>query len=180
MRKVVAAVANPSMSRAFSTMNAFEKFDLPLTLDIDIAKLEHKYFEAQLKFHPDQINSLLKEQKSEAANHAADYNEAYRILKDPLKRAYHLLKSMGWIDISGSETEQDLDLLNFIVEMNERIAEANTNEEKEVSLLRLKEEIKQSWIALNDAILKKDQSYAVNIFSKLRYLKRMQQNLEQV
>lgn len=164
------------MSSTLFVPNAFEKFKLPTTLNINLEDLEQRYFKAQQEHHPDRHRSSASHPESNVA--AAAFNEAYQILKDPLKRAAHLLKCLGWIDpVENSETQQDSTLLFLMMELNEKIEKATTVEEKQSLASFLKEEIRKSWIELENYIEKNDKISSLSLFNRLTYLNRLQQNL---
>ncbi len=176
MKKVVAGVGNLFMSSTFFVSNAFEKFKLPVTLNVNLENLEQSYFKAQQEHHPDRHRSFINIEESSLK--AAAFNEAYQILKDPLKRATHLLKCLGWIDsVENSETQKDSTLLVLMMELNERIEKATSDEEKQKLASFLKEEIQKNWTALENSVEKKDKENSLSLLNRLTYLKRLQQNL---
>ena len=82
-------VANPFMSDPFALLR------LEPTFFLDSKVLEKAYFEAQRKAHPDQFAQASPEVKAQAASHSTAINQAYLLLKDPLKRATILLEQAG-------------------------------------------------------------------------------------
>ncbi len=164
------------MSSTLFVPNAFEKFKLPTTLNINLEDLEQRYFKAQQEHHPDRHRSSASHQENNVA--AAAFNEAYQILKDPLKRAAHLLKCLGWIDpVENPETQQDSALLFLMMELNEKIEKATTVEEKQTLTSFLKEEIQKNWTDLENSIEKNDKANSLSLLNRLTYLSRLQQNL---
>ena len=61
--------------------------------DLDPSLLEKNYIEIQANFHPDRFFSI--QDKEAAVRHMAKVNEAYLVLKSPMKRAEYLLKKEG-------------------------------------------------------------------------------------
>lgn len=73
----------------------FERLGLPRRFSIDPAALESAYLDRSRAVHPDfhQTGSGAEQEASEAV--AAAVNEAYTRLKDPYRRAEHLLALLG-------------------------------------------------------------------------------------
>lgn len=92
----------------FSLLNLSEtKFD------IDPSLLEKNYIEIQAHFHPDRFFSI--QDKEAAVRHMAKVNEAYLVLKSPMKRAEYLLKKDG-IKISEADRSRIVEeVLDFEV-----------------------------------------------------------------
>lgn len=79
--------------------NHFTTFSLSVIFSVDLDTLEKKYFEFQKKFHPD---------KSDEIEQSIRINEAYEILKNPLKRAAHILQ-LNDIDVENDEIAPKVD-----------------------------------------------------------------------
>lgn len=180
MKKVGVAAEILSMSSSFFSKNAFEKFNLPFALNINIEDLEEQYFKAQHQYHPDRLKASGKAQEEATALYAAAFNEAYQILKDPLKRADHLLKCLGWLFSSDENlgADQDPQLLTLMMDFNEKIEEAVTEDAKKNLDDFLQQEIHHAWNNLESSLDKHDKNNAVRSFMKLKYLQRLKQNLK--
>ncbi len=72
--------------------NHFEIFNINPSLDLNMDFIEEKYLELQLKSHPDLMINKSPEEQQKAANDSSNINNAYEILKDPLKRAIYFLE----------------------------------------------------------------------------------------
>ena len=75
--------------------NHFELFQLPMRFDIDQAALSAAYREVQNQVHPDKFVSAGSAEQRVAMQWATRANEAYQVLKDPLKRAAYLCELHG-------------------------------------------------------------------------------------
>jgi len=102
-------------------INFFALLGLAETFAVDLKQLEVKYFNAQREFHPDRVGNSF-----EAMQQGANLNEAYATLKDPFKRACHLLQLQG-IDAlqDGPNPYTTPQLLQESFMMREALAEAN-------------------------------------------------------
>jgi molecular chaperone HscB len=126
--------------------NYFDIFLLSPKAEIDLEYLEKKYLTFQQQFHPDN-SSTADIEKSILVN------EAYEVLKNPLRRATHILQLNG-IDIENDSTAPKVDskTLLEILEIREKISESSFDE---IEMLKkdLNSKIKS---LLNDAALKLD------------------------
>jgi len=105
-------------------MNYFTLLSLTQTFDIDLSALEVAYFAAQRQYHPDRFIGKPAEERAKAAGISANVNDAYHTLKDPLKRAVHLLMLQGITVLDEANTAKpDKALLMEIMELQEAIAE---------------------------------------------------------
>lgn len=99
-------------------MNYFEVFGLPRLLSIDARQLERSYYELSRRFHPDFFMAGPPEQREHALRMTALLNDAYRALKDPVRRVEHLLEIEGYT-IDRAKAPQDL--LAEVFEINEQL-----------------------------------------------------------
>lgn len=115
----------------------FAFFGLPLKLTVDIAALEKDFYEMSRKLHPD-LNARAGGQEREwSLEQSSLLNDAYRTLKDPIKRTQYLLTLEG-VELeeqSKSATEQaratgetkkqivPSDLLEEVFELNMQLEE---------------------------------------------------------
>lgn len=76
----------------------FDLFHLPAQFGLDEAALDSAYRTVQTQVHPDRFAAAGDAQKRIAMQWATRANEAYRTLRDPLKRATYLLSLRG-VDI---------------------------------------------------------------------------------
>jgi|SRR5208337_2702338 len=73
----------------------FTFFGLPRKLNLDVALLEKDFYELSRKLHPD-LNALGGSQEQAwSLQQSSLLNDAYRTLKDPIKRTQYLLKLEG-------------------------------------------------------------------------------------
>jgi molecular chaperone HscB len=76
-------------------MTYFEVFDLPPKLALDIAALEKSFYKLSRTFHPDRFASRSAEEQAEATEKSSLLNDAYRALRDPIRRTEYLLELEG-------------------------------------------------------------------------------------
>jgi len=80
----------------------FALFDLPERFALGADALDHAYRTVQAQVHPDRFAAAGDAQKRIAMQWATRANEAYRTLRDPLKRAIYLLHLRG-IDVGAED-----------------------------------------------------------------------------
>lgn len=103
----------------------FELFDLPRRFSIDQDALEQKWKSISSKVHPDRFASASAVEKRVAVEWSAHANEAFRVLKEPLKRAEYLCQLAG-IDTSERHPgAMDIDFLETQMSWREALAEAD-------------------------------------------------------
>lgn len=173
MKKGAVAVVNPLM---FNNKNYFEIFTLEPSFVIDQNDLEIKYLEFQKRFHPDSlISDDLKHQVSSISDSIL-INQAYQILKNPLKRAAYLLKLQGIdIDAESPIIKPDREIIIAILELREKVAEminlADDKEQIKKSLIKkIKEEIKLLMNEFSDCFSQKDKLKAAQKLIRAKYL----------
>ncbi len=75
--------------------NHFELFQLPQRFDIDQAALSAAWREVQNQVHPDKFVQASGAEQRVAMQWATQANEAYQVLKDPMRRAAYLCQLHG-------------------------------------------------------------------------------------
>src|ERR1700746_640173 len=119
----------------------FTFFGLPRKLNLDVAALEKDFYELSRKLHPD-LNARAGSQEQEwSLQQSSLLNDAYRTLRDPIKRTEYLLKLEG-VELeeqSKSATEKARatgevkkqivppDLLEEVFELNMQLEELRMN-----------------------------------------------------
>src|ERR1700756_4159450 len=119
----------------------FTFFGLPPKLNLNVAMLEKDFYELSRKLHPD-LNARAGSQEQEwSLEQSSLLNDAYRTLRDPIKRTQYLLRLEG-VELeeqSKSATEQPRatgeikkqivppDLLEEVFELNMQLEELRMN-----------------------------------------------------
>ncbi|CAB3771008.1 Fe-S protein assembly co-chaperone HscB [Paraburkholderia solisilvae] len=102
----------------------FDLFHLPAQFALDTQALDDAYRTVQAQVHPDRFAAAGDAQKRIAMQWATRTNEAYRTLRDPLKRATYLLSLRG-IDVGAeNNTAMEPAFLMQQMEWRERIEDA--------------------------------------------------------
>ncbi len=73
----------------------FSVFGLTPRLNLDLGMLEHQFHKLSRKLHPDRFARASESEKDWSLADTALLNDAYRTLKDPIRRTEYLLKLHG-------------------------------------------------------------------------------------
>ncbi|ENN2393531.1 MULTISPECIES: co-chaperone HscB [unclassified Vibrio] len=104
-------------------MNHFELFGLPSQFKLDGSLLSSQFRELQKRFHPDNFATGSERDRLMAVQKAAQINDAYQVLKNPISRAEYILAEQG-VEIRGEQqTMQDPMFLMEQMELREELEE---------------------------------------------------------
>lgn len=101
-------------------MDPFAILGLPHRFELDPAELDQRFRELQKALHPDRFTAAPASERRMSLARAVEVNEAYRVLRDELKRAEALLKLAG----GGAESAADPEFLMEMMELREALGEA--------------------------------------------------------
>jgi molecular chaperone HscB len=73
----------------------FTFFGFPRKLNLDTAALEKEFYALSRKLHPDVFGQADDQERTWSLEQSSRLNDAYRTLKDPIKRTEYLLKLEG-------------------------------------------------------------------------------------
>jgi molecular chaperone HscB len=122
-------------AHANHTMDYFEVFGLSRALAIDPAALEKIFHELSRRYHPDYFTAASEADRVQALRMTALINDAYRTLRNPIRRVEYLLGLEGFKS-DGSKVPQAL--LMEVFEINEQLEEvkAGTASIEQIDSLR--------------------------------------------
>src|SRR6516225_8101035 len=139
-------------------MDYFEVFGLSRTLGIDLAALEKTFHQLSRRYHPDYFTTAPPAEKTQAVRMTALLNDAYRTLRNPVRRVEYLLSLYGFKS-DGSKVPQSL--LMEVFEINEQLEEVKAGRASvaEVDSLRaqIKEKRERFDVELQEAALEWDE-----------------------
>ena len=109
----------------------FTRLNLPRKFDMGEKNLEVAYFALQRVLHPDMFINKTDKEKKFSAGHSVDLNDAYMVLKSPLKRAEYLLKLNAIIVNHDSldSVRPSAELLEESLELRERLDHLSNKEQ---------------------------------------------------
>jgi molecular chaperone HscB len=111
--------------------NYFQIFSLPISYDIDVNNLQQQYRNLQRTVHPDKFVNAPAQERRLALQKSAQINDAFQVLKNPLKRAEHLLT------LNNVENDSQLtsEFLMEQMELREELEEIQQQKEPSADLL---------------------------------------------
>lgn len=140
----------------------FRFFGLPRRLNVDVAHLERAFYEMSRKLHPDTYARASEQEQQWSLEQSSQLNDAYRTLKDPIKRTEYLLRLEG-VELEEQsknatekargtgEIKQQVvppDLLEEVFEMNMQLEELRMNKKMGEEDSALVQEISQQKLKL--------------------------------
>jgi len=167
--------------------NHFELFGLPVAFDLDTADLTTRYRELQKRVHPDKYANASDPERRLSQQMTSLVNEAFHILKDPVRRGRYLLGLRG-VDM-GEETDTKMDpaFLMEQMEWREQLESIHQSEHPQQSLDEMEDGIRQRMrekITEFRSALKTDSpdhnERARNLARELQFLEKIQREIEDV
>ena len=103
----------------------FSFLDLPRKLNIDMARLDERYRTLSRQFHPDFFYNATAAERRLSLERSSYLNDAYRALRDPVKRIEYLLKIEGFAPKNEQEASRQVPpgLLEEVFALNEELDE---------------------------------------------------------
>lgn len=121
------------------TQDYFQLFQLPRSFELDRQALADTYRELQRAVHPDKFAHASDRERRLSVQQAAQINEAYRVLKDPIARARYLLELQGHA-FDDHQTAMDPMFLMEQMELRERLSELRQGDDPLAELEQLRAE----------------------------------------
>ena len=141
----------------------FSFFGLPRKLNLDLSALEREFYSLSRKLHPDLYTGSDAREQEWSLQQSSRLNDAYRALKDPIRRTEYLLRLEG-VDLEGQskaatenaratgEKKQIVppELLEEVFELNMQLDELRANKKLGEEDPALVEELGQQKLALEE------------------------------
>lgn len=107
----------------------YELFGIPRGLNLSLEDLQKRYYDLSRQLHPDRFMRQPEAERQRALDMSSALNDAYRTLKDPVKRAQYLLALEGF-DI-GEQRSKDVppELLEEVFELNMALEEMRSGDD---------------------------------------------------
>jgi molecular chaperone HscB len=161
------------------TQNHFELFGLPERYRLEGALLDRRYRELQRQLHPDRFASAGDQERRISVQQAAQINEAYATLKDPLRRGRYLLALRGQPLEAQQASHQDPEFLMQQMELREALAEVRAQDDPLAALDRLARTVRDQYRALESDLASAlddadDTAAALTFVLRMQYFTRLQ------
>lgn len=165
-------------------MNHFELFGLPSQFQLDGSLLSSQFRELQKKFHPDNFATASERDRLLAVQKAAEINDAYQVLKNPISRAEYMLAENG-VEIRGEQqTMQDPMFLMEQMELREELEEIPSSSDPEEALFdfdsKVSKMFKQQLAATEQELNDSDWQQAADRVRKLKFIAKLKNEIELV
>lgn len=153
-------------------LNYFTLLDIPASFVIDDVALQRAYVQLQQQAHPDRMIGKGDAERAVAIQKSMDGNEAYEALKDPLKRARHLLALQGvFVNSEGQDTVKPSPaLLMESMEIREQLEECADERDVALMVKDMREAMKGCEEKLAAAFTAESYEEAAQHTLRLRYL----------
>ncbi|MEZ9482226.1 co-chaperone HscB [Vibrio splendidus] len=165
-------------------MNHFELFGLPLQFQLDGSLLSSQFRDLQRQFHPDKFAIASERDRLLAVQKAAQINDAYQVLKNPISRAEYLLVQHGE-DIRGEQqTMQDPMFLMEQMELREELEDIADSSDPEDALFAFEGKVskmhKQQLSAIQQELESEAWLEAADRVRKLKFIAKLKNEIELV
>jgi molecular chaperone HscB len=140
-----------------SIENPYKIFGIKESFILDLGYLEDMYLKLQISNNPDTVNSL---DKNNAQKNTIQINNAYQILKDPMKRAEFLLGFFCDFDCKEDISKDQL----FLTEIMDTIERNDHITKKEI--------IDNLWQELEKSFQNQNWQQAKSCYLKISYFKK--------
>ena len=162
-------------------MNHFTTFDLPATFAVDATVLSARYRDLQAAVHPDRFVNATDAEKRLAMSRSVDINEAYTTLKDPVRRAMHLLALVDIDGLDEKNTKMPADFLMQQIDWREALADARLKEDED-RLDEMSGELEGTLSSLGDTFdaAYRGQHFAVatTLARKMRFMQKLSEEVD--
>jgi molecular chaperone HscB len=168
------------------TQNYFAIFSLPRRYALDRGLLDMRYRDLQRSVHPDRFASASDQERRVSMQQAAQINEAYQVLRDPLKRGRYLLQLSGIHLDDRQGAHQDADFLMQQMELRESLAEVRQQDDPLGALDRLGGDIEAHFRELEARLSQVldadagDAAEAAALVQKMQFFSRLREEVQQL
>jgi molecular chaperone HscB len=155
----------------------FELLEIEPRFDLDLALLERRHRDLSRVLHPDRYAGRPAGERQRALGRAIEVNEAFRTLRDPVRRGQALLARHGRHTDEADRARADAALLMEVMERREALAEARRSENREAvdrltETVRARERAIEAEIAASFGKSPPDLARVETLLGELRYHRR--------
>jgi molecular chaperone HscB len=158
-------------------VDPFETLGIAPSFDVDLPSVEKQYRELARVLHPDRHLGGSASERRMNLGKAVEVNEAWRLVRDPIRRAEALLRRQGIAVQEGKEPKADPEFLMEMMEQREALSEARASGnpaavERLASAIRKRENDVTARIAAAFASANGALDKVVPLLGELRYYRR--------
>lgn len=126
------------------SINYFELFEIPVSYDVDLDQVQHRYRDLQKAVHPDKYANASSQERRISMQQTSLINQAMHTLKHPVERAMYLLQLKGVDFTMDNETTMDAAFLMEQMEMREKLEALREQHDALVELDRMLASVKSN------------------------------------
>lgn len=165
-------------------MDPFALLGVERRFDLDLGALEKTHRELSRALHPDKFASSTASERRAALEKAAAVNEAWRVVRDPIKRAEALFELHGLAVGDDNEPKSTPTFLMDVLEQREELAEARSKRDlarvRELGeAMRVREQAAEKKLAHGFAA-GTEPTKLLPILGELRFYKRFLEEVEAI
>ncbi|MDP3234265.1 MAG: Fe-S protein assembly co-chaperone HscB [Myxococcales bacterium] len=165
-------------------MTHFEVFGLAPALDVDVKALEQRHRELSLEFHPDRFAQADARTRLSALEKTTTLNDAFKVLRDPVKRAFYVLKLKG-VDLdseaSAAQAKMPMTFLEEVMERREQLEALKAKRDvtkARVMADEIEKEKSSALVLAKTALGRDDVTEATHQLGRVRYYSRFIEEVE--
>ncbi|MFC1235896.1 co-chaperone HscB [Vibrio sp. F74] len=161
-------------------MTHFELFGLPIQYELDGSLLSSKFRDLQRQFHPDNFAMASERDRLLSVQKAAQINDAYQALKQPITRAEYILMLNGF-DIKGEQkTLQDPVFLMEQMELREELENIASEDDLFDFDIKVSKMYKQILLDVKKELDESLWEQATDRVRKLKFIVKLKNEVERV
>ena len=155
-------------------MDPFATLGIARSFDVDLGAAERIHRELSRALHPDKFVGVDRDRKVALAK-AVEVNEAWRIVRDPVRRAEALLRIAGVDLAEGQEPKPEPDFLMEMLERREALSDArHAHDLRAVRAMatHVEARVREAEGALSDGFARGDTEKVLRRLGELRFFRR--------
>ncbi len=168
-------------------MNYFELFGFSVDYMIDKAQLSERYRDLQRAVHPDKFANSSEQEKRLAVQKTAQINDGFQTLKNPIRRAEHMLALRG-LDISHeTSTVRDRMFLMRQMQWREALEEVRDHNDPHQAVDELRASFSEHQLQINASLVKalasetvENNNFAADQIRKLKFMAKLEDELTRI
>jgi molecular chaperone HscB len=129
----------------------FDLFDVDPAYDLDLGELERRHRDLSRALHPDRYAGRPAAERRQALGKSIEVNDAWRVLRDPVRRAEALMARLGAPVQETGAPPTDEELLMEMLELREELSNARQQRDPE-AVIRVSGKVRQRQARLTDSM----------------------------
>ncbi|MGD2052634.1 MAG: Fe-S protein assembly co-chaperone HscB [Gammaproteobacteria bacterium] len=166
------------------SQNYFELFEIPVSYDVDLNQLQHRYRDLQKAVHPDKYANASSQERRISMQQTSLINQALHTLKHPVERAVYLLQLKDVDFTMDNETTMDAAFLMEQMEMREKLESIRQQQDPLAELDIMRTDARSKMTALAEKFKQAYQSDELDgareIVRKLQFMNKAKNEIDEL